>query len=53
MKFNDGDFPNQNIISEFMQIVYNLNKWDEMEDKKMSSDKNACIAVHCIAGLGR
>jgi protein tyrosine phosphatase type 4A len=55
MKFSDGDFPNRQLISNFMNIVNSLFSKNEDGDKKtnLSSEQTPCIAVHCIAGLGR
>ena len=53
LKFNDGDFPNNLIISKFMIIVNNVFQSKIDDEKNVSSDKTPCVAIHCIAGLGR
>ena len=49
LRFDDGKFPSLDIIKSFLSIVKEVFKGgDEAEN---SEEK--CIAVHCIAGLGR
>lgn len=43
MPFQDGYPPPDDIIVRWLQLC----------NKRFSAKKDACIAVHCIAGLGR
>lgn len=43
LAFEDGTFPPQNIVEE----------WFEILKQKFQEDPEACVAVHCVAGLGR
>ena len=49
MHFDDGASPPANIISQWIQLV------DETFKSKNKNDSSQppCIAVHCVAGLGR
>ncbi len=49
LKFDDGKFPNYETIKSFLNII------DEVfvSDGKSENVEEKCIAVHCIAGLGR
>jgi protein tyrosine phosphatase type 4A len=49
MKFDDGKFPSKEIIKNFLNIVYEAFQSKGNENESESK----CIAVHCIAGLGR
>lgn len=42
-QFDDGSPPPQDVID----------KWFDLIQKRHEEDKDACFAVHCIAGLGR
>lgn len=43
LAFEDGTFPPQNVVDE----------WFEILKQKFSEDSETCVAVHCVAGLGR
>jgi protein tyrosine phosphatase type IVA len=43
LAFDDGTFPPPNIVDE----------WFEILKTKHQEDSEACVAVHCVAGLGR
>lgn len=43
LAYDDGTFPPQNIVDE----------WFELLKQKHTEDPEACVAVHCVAGLGR
>jgi len=45
MSFPDGDPPPENIVNQWLKLV-------EQEFGQKSEEKS-CIAVHCVAGLGR
>lgn len=45
-RFDDGKFPSKEIIKSFLDIVQEV-----FEKNKQNEEK--CVAVHCIAGLGR
>jgi protein tyrosine phosphatase type IVA len=47
LKFDDGKFPDKETIKSFLNIIDDVFKSDQ------KSDEEKCIAVHCIAGLGR
>ena len=47
LKFDDGRFPSKEIIKAFLNIVSTVNQ------ENMKDGEKRCIAVHCIAGLGR
>ena len=47
MCFDDGASPPQEIIDRWIALVH------ETFDKKPQSDPPPCIAIHCVAGLGR
>ncbi len=49
LRFDDGKFPNKEIIKSFINI---MNDVFPIREKKQINE-NKCIAVHCIAGLGR
>lgn len=46
-KYDDGDPPPDDVISNWTKLV------DEVFHKNSKSDDKPCIAVHCVAGLGR
>ena len=46
MHFSDGASPPEEIINQWCDLLH------ETFDKKVNGDK-PCIAVHCVAGLGR
>ncbi|XP_065573564.1 PRL-1 phosphatase-like [Artemia franciscana] len=41
--FEDGSYPPNDIVEE----------WLELLRKRFSTDPKSCVAVHCVAGLGR
>ncbi|KAI8121461.1 PRL-1 phosphatase [Stomoxys calcitrans] len=43
LAFEDGTFPPQNVVDE----------WFEILKQKYQQNPEACVAVHCVAGLGR
>lgn len=43
LAFDDGTFPPQNIVDE----------WFEILKQRFTEDPETCVAVHCVAGLGR
>ncbi|KFB39165.1 AGAP008708-PA-like protein [Anopheles sinensis] len=43
LAFEDGTFPPNEIVME----------WFEILKQKFQEDPEACVAVHCVAGLGR
>lgn len=43
LAFEDGTFPPQHVVDE----------WFEILKQKFQEDPEACVAVHCVAGLGR
>ncbi|KAG4092647.1 dual specificity protein phosphatase CDC14B [Neocallimastix lanati (nom. inval.)] len=45
--FNDGDPPPALIVKQWKELVKNVFKNEDSESKK------PCIAIHCVAGLGR
>lgn len=47
MEYPDGHSPPKEIIDQWLQLV------DKTFYSSMPSDSGACIAVHCVAGLGR
>jgi hypothetical protein len=47
LKFDDGKFPNREICKNFLNIV------DNVFNKNPTDGEEKCVAVHCIAGLGR
>jgi len=49
LKFEDGNFPNIEIIKNFLNILNDVFNQKENND----NNKERCIAIHCIAGLGR
>ena len=60
LEFSDGDPPPADIISKWLDLVEKrFGKYDEMPSKTTANPSSAgtgggtCIAVHCVAGLGR
>ena len=55
MEFPDGRVPNGNIIKRFMNLVEETFKSQKGEKLTQETDESdpKCIAIHCIAGLGR
>jgi protein tyrosine phosphatase type 4A len=49
MHFDDGDSPPQDIIERWNALVH------EIFDKnpRAAAEEKPCIAIHCVAGLGR
>ncbi|XP_037957899.1 protein tyrosine phosphatase type IVA 1 isoform X2 [Teleopsis dalmanni] len=43
LAFEDGTFPPQQVVDE----------WFEILKQKYQQNPEACVAVHCVAGLGR
>jgi len=43
LQFDDGTGPPQDIIDQFFELI----------KQRFSDDPGCCIAVHCVAGLGR
>lgn len=43
LPFDDGTFPPQNVVDEWFHIL----------KQKYQENPEACVAVHCVAGLGR
>lgn len=43
LAFEDGTFPPQNVVDD----------WFEILRQKFIEDPETCVAVHCVAGLGR
>ena len=50
LRFDDGKFPSLDIIKSFLNIVNEVFKVDRDGE---SNSEEKCIAIHCIAGLGR
>ncbi len=48
MYYHDGSSPPEGIISKWLDIVDST-----FADDKIKPDDKPCIAIHCIAGLGR
>lgn len=48
MYYHDGMSPPSEIIEKWLKLVQNT-----FSKKNISDDKPPCIAVHCVAGLGR
>ncbi|OUM60593.1 hypothetical protein PIROE2DRAFT_13612 [Piromyces sp. E2] len=46
--FNDGDPPPAPIVKQWKELVNNVFKSEEEGE-----NKKQCIAIHCVAGLGR
>jgi protein tyrosine phosphatase type 4A len=46
MYYPDGQSPPQDVIDRWLELVYST------FDKKNKEDK-PCVAIHCVAGLGR
>jgi protein tyrosine phosphatase type 4A len=49
MRFDDGKFPSKEIVKNFLDIVEGV----FAKDIKENQIEEKCVAVHCIAGLGR
>lgn len=47
MYYPDGQSPPAEIIQRWLEIVYGC------FDKPTAKDEKPCIAIHCVAGLGR
>lgn len=47
MEYKDGTSPSEELIKAWLQLV------EKVFYSGSSSDGNSCIAVHCVAGLGR
>ncbi|XP_062547189.1 PRL-1 phosphatase isoform X1 [Armigeres subalbatus] len=47
LAFEDGTFPPQNIVEEWFEILKQNFLY------RFQDDPEACVAVHCVAGLGR
>lgn len=43
LPFDDGGTPSDEIVSQWLELIANTFETSNME----------CIAVHCVAGLGR
>ena len=41
--FGDGDPPPSHVVNEWLVLVHD----------RVKKDPNGCIAIHCVAGLGR
>ncbi|KAG8034814.1 hypothetical protein G9C98_007890 [Cotesia typhae] len=50
MKFLITDRPNDQTIHTFIQVV---DEWFELLKNRFRETPDACVAVHCVAGLGR
>ncbi len=52
MCFEDGDSPPEDIITRWLALVHAT---FDVKKKKGSTDGESppCIAIHCVAGLGR
>ena len=53
MEFSDGKTPSPDIIKKFMGLVRDV--WQGRRSQKDGTDvtESKCIAIHCVAGLGR
>lgn len=55
--FTDGEPPPKNVIDDWLYLINSRLKKDEESSEKFEEmddeDKHPCIAVHCVAGLGR
>jgi protein tyrosine phosphatase type 4A len=49
MQFLDGASPPTNIILEWIKLVDSVFG----KQKRSSTSESPCIAIHCVAGLGR
>ena len=47
MYYPDGQSPPPDVIARWLELVSGT------FDKKTSKDEKPCIAIHCVAGLGR
>ncbi len=47
MYYPDGQSPPPEIINRWLEIVFGC------FDKPTAKDEKPCIAIHCVAGLGR
>lgn len=43
LQFDDGSPPPQTVVEQWFNILR----------ERFADDENACVAVHCVAGLGR
>ena len=50
--FDDGTLPPQNIINSWFDLIMKRIK-ESHSSSHQSSHPSHCIAVHCVAGLGR
>lgn len=41
--FSDGGSPSETLVRDWLNLI----------DMRFSSDPGSCVAVHCVAGLGR
>lgn len=54
MYFDDGDSPSTTILSKWLQIVDSVFPKKSMDGADaMEKNSAPCIAIHCLAGLGR
>ncbi len=52
MAFDDGDSPPDDIIARWLDLVHET--FDGPKPKKSAAENPPkCIAIHCVAGLGR
>lgn len=55
--FNDGEAPPEHVINDWLNLVEDRLLIPHLRQQQASSDATpsapACIAVHCVAGLGR